>query len=114
MRKILVVGGDIDVIRALRNQLPDHEIVTVTEHEASKKIVLIDEFTCSMGEFLDNLCRPMEIDAINELLIPECIQIEAYQEDHSFRMISKPNPAARYYHKFTQPYGQHHRNGRRC
>jgi len=114
MPKILVVGGDVDVVRALQNQLPDHEIVTVTERDARKHIVLIDEHRCPMGDFLAELCKPMEIDAINDLLLQECIQIEAYQPDHSFRLMSKPNPSARYYHKYTQPYGQSHRNGRRC
>lgn len=114
MRKILVVGGDIDVIRALRNQLPDHEIVTVTEHEARKQILLIDEHSCPLGDFFADLCKPMSIEAINEVLMHECFEIESYQRGQFDPIMAKPNPAARYYHKYTQPYGQSHRNGRRC
>jgi hypothetical protein len=113
MRKILVVGGDIDVIRVLQDRLPDHKIVAVTEREARKQVLLVDEHACPVGDFFAELCRPMSINEINNIIIHESLELEAYQRQ-SFDLRVKPNPAARHYHKFTQPYGKDHRNGRRC
>lgn len=55
MRKILVVGGDIDVIRVLQDRLPDHKIVAVTEREARKQVLLVDEHACPIGDFFAEL-----------------------------------------------------------
>lgn len=114
MRKILVVGGDVDVVRVLQEKLPDHTIVATTEREASKHILLVDEHACPMGDFFADLCKPLNIEEMNDILIHEYLEVEAYQQGQFKQIVAKPNPAARYYHKYTQPYGQNHRNGRRC
>jgi len=113
MTKILVVGGDMDVIRILQDNLHGHEIVALTEREARNHIVLVDEHACPIGQYLAALNKPLSLTEINSILIHECLEMEAY-ERQSFKNLLKPNPAARYYHKFTQPYGKDHRNGRRC
>lgn len=112
--KILVVGGDEAVIRVLQDRLPGHEIVLVDERDARKHMILIDEHRCPMGDYIAELCKiPLTTQEMVSTFMHECLEAEAYMSQ-SFRSLSKPNPAARYYHKFTQPYGKDHRNGRRC
>lgn len=103
MTKILVVGGDMDVIRILQDNLHEHEIVALSEREARNHIVLVDENACPVGKYLAGLNKPVCIAGINSILIHEGLQMEAYQRQ-SFKNSLKPNPASRYYHKFTQPY----------
>lgn len=112
--KILVVGGEADVIRVLQARLPDHEVIFVAPGDERKHMVLIDEHRCPMGDYIAELCKiPLTPDEVNSILLHECLEAETYLSQ-SFRSLSKPNPASRYYHKFTQPYGKDHRNGRRC
>jgi len=112
--KILVVGGDEAVIRVLQDRLPGHEVVLVDERDARKHMILIDEHRCPMGDYIAELCKiPLSTQEMVSTFVHECLEAEAYMSQ-SFRSLAKPNPAARYYHKFTQPYGKDHRNGRRC
>ncbi len=114
MGKILIVGGDIDVIHLLEKHLPEHQFVSISEKDARNHLVFVDEHRCPMGDFFADLCKPLNLNELNKILIKECIEIEAYQQEKQFSLMAKPNPSARYYHKFTQPYGQKHRNSRIC
>lgn len=114
MPKILVVGGDVDVIRVLQARLPEHEVISVSERDAHKHILLVDEHRCPMGDYIAELCKiPLTPNEVSSILLHECVEAESYLSQ-SFRSWAKPDPAARYYHKFTQPYGKDHRNGHRC
>lgn len=76
MTKILVVGGDMDVIRILQDNLHGHEIVALTEREARNHIVLVDEHACPIGQYLAALNKPLSLTEINSILIHECLEMK--------------------------------------